>query len=47
MFNLFSTRENAFENLNGKEFRDAQLKSDSVLIDVRTAGEFASGTIRA
>ena len=45
MFNLFATREKAFENLNGRAFKDAQSKSDSVLLDVRTAGEFASGTI--
>jgi rhodanese-related sulfurtransferase len=45
MFNVFATREKAFENLSGRAFKDAQLKSDGVLVDVRTAGEFASGTI--
>jgi rhodanese-related sulfurtransferase len=45
MLNLFSTREKAFKDLNGREFKDAQVKSGAVLIDVRTAGEYASGTI--
>jgi rhodanese-related sulfurtransferase len=46
MFNLFASREKAFENLSGRDFKEAQLKSESVLLDVRTAGEFASGTIK-
>jgi rhodanese-related sulfurtransferase len=44
MFNLFA--KTAFQNLNGKEFREACLKTGSILLDVRTPGEFASGTIK-
>lgn len=46
MFDLFSTRIKAFESLSGKAFRDAQLKTDSVLLDVRTAGEYAASSIK-
>lgn len=46
MFNLFATREKAFENLSGRAFKDALVKSNGILLDVRTAGEFASGTIK-
>lgn len=45
MINLFATREKAFENLNGKDFKAALLKTGGTLIDVRTSGEFDSGTI--
>jgi len=45
MFNLFATK--AYKNLNGKEFKDGyQNASNAVLLDVRTAGEYASGTIK-
>jgi rhodanese-related sulfurtransferase len=46
MFNLFATREKAFENLSGRDFKEALMKSGGILVDVRTAGEFASGTIK-
>jgi rhodanese-related sulfurtransferase len=46
MLNLFATREKAFENLDGKGFKAALLKTGGILLDVRTAGEFASGTIK-
>lgn len=46
MFDLFATHKKAFENLHGKAFRDAQLKTNSVLLDVRTPGEYASGTLK-
>lgn len=46
MFNLFSTRAKAYKSLGGKEFKEAYARSNHAeLIDVRTAGEFASGTI--
>lgn len=46
MFNLFATKLKTFRNLSGSAFRNAHLNSDSVLLDVRTAAEFASGTIK-
>jgi rhodanese-related sulfurtransferase len=47
MFNLFSSKSEAFKSLGGREFRDAFIRSkQSVLIDVRTAGEFASGSLK-
>lgn len=46
MFNLFSTETKAYKSLNGKEFKEEYSKSKQpVLIDVRTAAEFASGSI--
>lgn len=47
MFDLFSTQTKAYKNLNGKEFKTAfQNSKKAVLLDVRTAGEYASGTIK-
>lgn len=46
MFNLFATREKAFENLKGRSFKEALRNSGGILLDVRTAGEFAGGTIK-
>jgi rhodanese-related sulfurtransferase len=47
MFNLFSFGTKAYENLNGAEFKTKYNQSKgAVLIDVRTPGEFRSGTIR-
>lgn len=46
MFNILSTQTKAYENLNGREFKDAYRKtSHAVLLDVRTSGEFSYGTI--
>ena len=46
MFNLFSTETKAYRSLNGTEFKEEYSKSKQpVLIDVRTAAEFASGSI--
>ena len=46
MFNLFSTTK-AYENLDGLEFKEkfAGTKG-AILVDVRTAGEFGSGSIK-
>lgn len=47
MFDLFSPKTKAYKTLNGKEFKDTyQNCSNAVLLDVRTAEEFSSGTIK-
>jgi rhodanese-related sulfurtransferase len=47
MFNLFSTGAKLYQNLSGKEFKEKFLASSQAeLIDVRTPGEFRSGTIK-
>ena len=47
MFNLFSPQTKAYKNLNGKEFKDTyQNAKKAVLLDVRTAAEFSSGSIK-
>lgn len=46
MFNIFSSKTKAYKSLGGKEFKEEYSKCRKpVLIDVRTAGEFASGSI--
>ena len=46
MFNLFSSETKAYKSLGGQEFKQEYSKStQSVLIDVRTVGEFSSGSI--
>ncbi|HEX6227020.1 MAG TPA: rhodanese-like domain-containing protein [Chryseolinea sp.] len=46
MFNLFTSGTNAYKSLNGKEFKEEYLRSPHpVLLDVRTAAEFATGSI--
>lgn len=46
MFNIFSSENKAYKSLNGQEFkREYKKNRHPVLIDVRTAGEFASGSI--
>lgn len=46
MFNIFSSETKAYKSLNGQEFKVEYNKGKHpVLIDVRTAGEFASGSI--
>lgn len=47
MFNLFSSDTKAYKNLNGPEFKEQFKNTDkAVLLDVRTPGEFSSGTIK-
>lgn len=46
MFNIFSSKTTAYKSLNGHEFKEEYKKCKRpVLIDVRTAGEYASGSI--
>lgn len=46
MFNIFSFETRAYKSLNGREFKEEYSNSKKpLLIDVRTAGEFASGSI--
>lgn len=42
--NLFKTKEKAYKNLNINDFK-AEMKANSILIDVRTPGEFKNGKI--
>lgn len=46
MFNFFSTKSKKYEDIPSGTFHDLMLQSDTVIIDVRTAGEFAGGKIR-
>ena len=46
MFNIFSSDTKAYKSLTGRDFKEEFNKSKhSVLIDVRTAAEFAAGTL--
>ncbi len=46
MITLFSSETTGFKSLSGKDFKTAYAASaQPVLIDVRTPGEFASGSI--
>jgi Rhodanese-related sulfurtransferase len=47
MFNLFSFGTKAYEDLRGQEFQQKFTSTKgAVLVDVRTAGEFSSGSIK-
>lgn len=46
MFNFFSAKSKKHEDIPSGTFHDLMLQPDTVIIDVRTAGEFASGKIR-
>ena len=46
MFNIFNTASKKYEDLNGKTFKSKfEGSANAELLDVRTAGEFASGTV--
>ncbi len=46
MFNIFSSETSAYKSLNGREFKEEFNNSKQPeLIDVRTAGEFVTGSI--
>lgn len=47
MFNIFKSAPKNYEDLDGKTFKTRfQSAPKAELLDVRTAGEFASGTIK-
>jgi len=46
MFNFFSTKPKNYEDIQAGPFHDLMLQPNTVIIDVRTAGEFAGGKIR-
>lgn len=47
MFNLFSIGTKTYENLDGRAFKQKfEATKGAVLVDVRTAGEFSSGSIK-
>lgn len=46
MFNIFQSTPKKYDNLNGNTFKSKYEKaSKATLLDVRTAAEFASGTL--
>jgi rhodanese-related sulfurtransferase len=46
MFNLFKSTPKAYKDLSSEDFKTGMLAKDSVIIDVRSAGEFHSGKIK-
>lgn len=47
MFNIFGSKPKNYEDLNGNTFRTRyQSAPKAALLDVRTAGEFAAGSIK-
>jgi len=47
MFNLFSLGSKAYENLTGLAFKEKfKTTKGAVLVDVRTLGEFRSGSLK-
>lgn len=46
MFNFFNTKPKNYEDIPAGPFHDLTLQPNTVILDVRTAGEFAGGKIR-
>lgn len=46
MFNFFKTKDKKYQDLSSAEFESGMRSPDAVLIDVRTAGEFAGKKIK-
>ena len=46
MFNFFSSKVKKYEDIPAGPFHDLMVQPNSVVIDVRTAGEFAGGKLR-
>ena len=46
MFNFFSSKAKKYEDIPAGPFHDLMTQPNSVVIDVRTAGEFAGGKLR-
>jgi rhodanese-related sulfurtransferase len=46
MFNFFSPKTKKYEDIPAGTFHDLMLQPTSVILDVRSAGEFAGGKIR-
>jgi len=46
LFNIFKKREKQYIDLNAETFNKGIKSKDTVIIDVRSAGEFSSGKIK-
>jgi rhodanese-related sulfurtransferase len=46
MFNLFTSKAKKYEDIPAGPFHDLMTQPNAVVIDVRTAGEFAGGKLR-
>jgi rhodanese-related sulfurtransferase len=46
MFNFFKTSPKNYQDIPSGEFNDLMIKLNTVVIDVRSAGEFSGGKIR-
>lgn len=46
MFNFFKTTPKNYQDIPSGEFHDLMIQPNTVIIDVRSAGEFAGGKIR-
>ena len=46
MFNFFSTKTKKYEDISAGPFHGLMLQPNTVILDVRSAGEFSGGKIR-
>ncbi|WP_297335522.1 rhodanese-like domain-containing protein [Algoriphagus sp.] len=46
MFDFFKAKPKNYEDISAAEFHDLTLQPNTVILDVRTPGEFSSGKIR-